>query len=359
MQEKHNGVIEKVTLVKSVGTCDLVELRIGFDHIKAWGDFSEYNQLVDKNVWYTTRHDVIEGVECLVIAQIAELKKVNVVESVKNVKLIPLGNKREVCNCSIKNTRNGDFYPGCVALLCDHEAKSSAKTTWIDCKMIDADSREFVLRIFTKNIQATAEKAIAGWHGKYVQFDMKVTQYGYQTEEIDVLQDEIVLSPEVEVARNIIMQEMLNDAALMEYEKKVGILNILTNTIDSEPGYALVRIASEIFMINSLENISSNFDIKAMKRAAICSRGYYRPSQKSWSKSLLNTNLALKVKELGDDEELIHILDVMTETEVSPTKHLYIAIRNVVDDILKIRSGTYVSKDFIDSSVMRSLGWLL
>ena len=359
MQEKHKGKIDKCTFIKRFGDVDLVEFQIGFDLIKAWGDFSEYNQLVDKPVWYTTRIDIIDGQSCLVVAQIAEIKKVNVVEKVDNIKLIPIGNKRDICNFSISTIRNGDFIPACVALLCSWESRSSAKTTWIDCKMIDADSREFVLRIFTRNIKERAEKSIDSWVGKYVSFDLKATQYGYQTEEISPMLEEIVLSPEVEVAKTILMNEIVQDDALISYEKANSLLNILMNTIDGEPGYMLVRMASEIFMINSLENISSNFSTRSMKRAVICSRGYLKPHQKPWSKSMFNTNLAIKVKELGDDTELIAMLDVATEAEISPTKQLYITIRNMVDDIIKIRRGNYVKENIVSDISQSSFGGLL
>ena len=339
MQEKLVGDVKSVSVVKNYGSALLMELQIDFDTVKIFGQQDEIMAFMGKRVYYTLRDDIIEGVPTQVVASIAEVRVIDVVKSVDNIKLIPMTQKRNVCNFSIRECKYGEFYPGCIALLTAIQSGSSRKTQWVDCTLIDQESKEFSLRIFTKNNLDNAMEIFKEWLGSYVTFDMKVTQYGNQTEEIAIIQDTVTISPEVEVSRKVILNEIANDPALDEYEKTHNLMKYIKSTIDGEPGYMLVRMASEIYMINALANISNDFDIQAMKRAVYTSRGYLKPHKKNWSRPMLNSNCALRCKGLQEDTELLLILDVMSQEEVSPTKSMYIRIRKMVDDCIKMEKG--------------------
>lgn len=348
MQEKLVGDVESVSVVKNYGSALLMELQIDFDTVKIFGQQDEIMAFMGKRVYYTLRDDIIEGVPTQVVASIAEVRVIDVVKSVDNIKLIPMTQKRNVCNFSIRECKYGEFYPGCIALLTAIQSGSSRKTQWVDCTLIDQESKEFSLRIFTKNNLDNAMEIFKEWLGSYVTFDMKVTQYGNQTEEIAIIQDTVTISPEVEVSRKVILNEIANDPALDEYEKTHNLMKYIKSSIDGEPGYMLVRMASEIYMINALANISNDFDIQAMKRAVYTSRGYLKPHKKNWSRPMLNSNCALRCKGLQEDTELLLILDVMSQEEVSPTKSMYIRIRKMVDDCIKIRRGVLNEAEEID-----------
>ncbi len=350
------GTCDSVRFLKNIGKgLDLCEVIIEFDAIKIFYPISELEEFVGHRVQYITRQDVIDGVEERVICEIAKVSTIQVVSSVDNIKLIPEGNSRTVCNFAIKDVRFGEFYPGRIAYLSSYKLGASRKAKWIDCTLIDKESKEFDLRIFAShdNTDDSNERMMSACVGRYVEFDMESTKYGYQTKSIEPIIADVELSPEVTVAMTVLNSEIDKDPGLISYRNLTDVINKLKDVIDGEPGYALVRIASEIYLTNAIDSISSDLDIRAMKRAAICSRGYLLPHKVKWSKTMLNTNMAVRCPQLKTDMELMYILDTLCENPPSATKRMYIKIRGLVNDIIDIR------RSFNDEKALESYSDLL
>ena len=341
MIERLCGKVEKVTFIKNVGQdLDLCEIQIDFDVMKIFYETSELMQFINCEVQYTTRQDVIDAKIERIVCELVKLSNIQTVQSTENIKLIPEGSKRTVCNVESKDFRFGEFYPNCVALMTKHELGSSPRAKWFDCTMIDTSSREFMVRLFASNIETNMmNELLESFHGRYVAFDLECTKYGYQTKEIAPLPNEVEQSPEVLVATEVIKTLIESDPALMAYNTRYSFLDNISSIIDGEPGYALVRMASELYMINAIDNISTDLDIRAMKRAVICSRGYLLPHKMEWSRPMLNINKALQIADLKADREVMIILDVLSGETPSDTKLTYLKIRGLVNDIIKIRRG--------------------
>ena len=341
MIERLNGVVEKVTFREHLApSLDLCEIQIGFDTLYIFFDAGELSAFIGKEVLYTVRPDVIKGKVEQVVCELAELSTIQTVSSIENVKLVPSNVKRTVCNFDYKKARTGEYYPNIVSILTKVTYGSSDKAQWFDCTMLDIMSREFTVRRFVSlEAKAAVEEALNYGIGKYVNYEAKYTRYGLQTEEIDILDKPIEQSPETLVARDIITAMIQEDPALVEYCQRNDFVNNMSKVIDGEPGYVLVRMASELYMTNAIDSISTELDIRAIKRAIICSRGHLLPHKTEWSMHMLNTTKVMQVPELKTDRELMLILDVMANEEISPTKSIYIEIRNVVDNIIKVRRG--------------------
>lgn len=348
MIERLQGKVEKVTFLKKYEEdgLDLCSLQIDFDEVKIFGDANEFMQFLGKDVLYTKRPDRIDGKTEMVVYDLVVCSTIQTVAAKDNIKLIPEGIKRTICNFESKDIRFGGYYPGRVALMSKHQFGSSSKAKWFDCTMIDANSKEFQVRLFTSNSDTDKMSALLdSYIGYYVTFDLESTKYGYQTKEIVSLPNEVEISPEVVVAKTILEDVINGDEGLMEYCRKYDFLNNMVSVIDGEPGYNLVRMASEIYMINAIDNISTDLDVKAMRRAVICSRGYLLPKKTAWSRPMLNTNKVLMIPSLKEDRELRLILDTMSEEESSATKRTYISIKGLVNSIVKIRRGVEDEKD--------------
>lgn len=338
MIERLTGTVEKVTFIKKYDNgLDQVELQIDFDTVIAFGDANDFMGFLNQQVMYTKRPDMIDGVIKQVVYDLVVAKTVQTVESTKNIKLVPEGTKRTVCNFEVKNLRFGEYYANLIALMSDYEFRSSAKAKWYDIKCIDASSKEFSLRLFSSN--ANMEDTLNAFKGNYIAFDLESTKYGYQTKEIVSLPNDVEMSPEVVVAQSVIEDYMKTDLDIATYCTAYDFINNLKTVIDGEPGYSLVRIASEIYLINAVADISTELDYRSMIRAAICSRGYLLPKQTAWSRSMLNSQKVLKIEGLKKDRELRLILDPLSEEEFTPTKEMYIKIRGLVNDIIRIRRG--------------------
>lgn len=357
MIERLQGKVEKVTfLEKYEDGLDYCEMVIDFDEVKIFGDANELIQFIGKDVMYTRRPDVIRGKVEMVVYDLVIISTIQTVSSSENIKLVPEGNRRTICNIESKNIRFGEFYPNSVALMSGVQLGSSPKSKWFDCTMIDAVSKEFQVRLFASNVDTNQmSDLLTSFIGSYVTFDLESTKYGYQTKEIVQLPNEVEESPEVIVAKEILDKLIKSDEALMDYEKKYNFLQYISTVIDGEPGYNLVRMASELYMINAIDNISTDLDIRAMRRAVICSRGYLLPKKTAWSRPMLNTNKIMMVPGLKADKELLLMMDTLSEEEASSTKLTYIKIRGLVNDIINIRRGIENEKDNSNIDDMRSM----
>lgn len=352
------GVVNSISLVKHISTgLDLCKIQIDFDDLHIFYSFNELSEFLDKPVQYDVRQDMYEGKIITVVANIANQYVVQTIDKVKDIRLIPENAEvREACNFSINNVKPGTMEFGCIAFLSDYELGQSAKTKWIDCKMVDASAKLFNLRIFTKHIEGDvdAEELIKAKIGKYVQFDISYTKYGYQTDEIELYNIPVVAPPEVDTAIAIIQEAVAEDEELQEYMAKFDFINSLRMIIDCEIGYHLVHIASEIIMAKMILNLSNLYDTKLLIRAAITSRGYLLPSKTKFSRPVLNTAKVLKTK-LGTCRELLLILDPLADEEATPTKVMYMRIAAFVKQIIDERRGLYEIKEDIDADELRRM----
>lgn len=357
MINRLQGKVEKISRLEEVGeSLDLCEIQIGFDTFKIFYDYNDLLDYLNYDVIYTTRKDVVRGVPDLVICELAKLTTVQTVQSVENIKLVPEGTKRTMCTFDVSVARFGNFYPNVTALMSSYKLGSSPKARWFDCTMIDMYSKEFVVRKFEPEgeleaIEAMYNEAV----GKYVVFDLESTRYGYQTKEMTTLPQAVEFSPEVEVAKAVLQKEISGDEALQDYCNRYDFINSILAKMDGEPGYALVRMASELYMINSIDNITTDLDIKAMKRAVICSRGYLLPHKTEWSVPMLNNTKVISIPGLKSDKEMMLILDPLSKEPASPTKLTYIKVRGLVNDIINIRRGVENEKDVADIAFATTL----
>lgn len=357
MIERLQGVVEQITRIESVGqSLDLCSIRIGFDDLKIFYDYNDLLDYLNCEVIYTTRRDVVRSVPDLVVCELVKLSTIQTVDKSENIRLIPEGNKRTICNFDSKAARYGNFYPNVTALMSDYTLGSSAKARWFDCTMIDMNSHEFSVKKFESDGSLeTLEDIYKQMVGKYVVFDLEFTRYGFQTKEITSLPQSVELSPEVIVAKTILEKVVDEDSAIKDYCSKYDVIRYLSGAIDGEPGYALVRMASEIYMINAIDSISTDLDIRAMKRAVFCSRGYMLPHKTEWSIPLLNNSKIMQVPELKVDKELMLIIDALSREPISPTKATYIKLRGLVNDIISIRRGVENEKEITDTLALSNV----
>lgn len=359
------GNVERITFVENIAEgVDLCKVAIDFDEPYIFYDWNKLHEFVGKYVEYSTRMDFYKNEKIVVICNIAEVYKVNTVDKVEGIKLIPENDKVRIgCTIDISSVKFGDTVCGCVAFLSDYKKGSSEKAQWIDCKVIDMHSKVFTLRIFVRGEMVegvSAENAVEAKVGKYVKFDLSSTNYGFQTSCIELENIPVTHPPEVDVAVAIINEAVVGDSELIDYMITYDYINQLKGLINGELGYDLVFVAAEIQEIQALQNISNYYDTKLMIRAAVTSRGYLLPTITKFSRSVLNINKLLRTK-LGKERDLLLLLDPLAEEDVSPTKRMYMRIASLVNEIINDRrqfTVNYVDK-FDLKELSRMSGGLL
>ena len=341
MIERRKGHVEAVTPIKDVDT-NLTQfvIQIDFDEYIVFYDRAALLEFAGKDVYYVTRPDVVEGRKVEVVCEIALVTEVVTLDKQDtNVKLIPFDVKRPVCNFNIKDVRYGEFKVGCIAILVSMEKGESRKATWIDCKLLDAYGHLFELRMFTTLTSIDDLKQYEAMINGYVEFDLESTKYGYQTSAISSLPQNVEKSPEIAIAKNIVMSFINSDTSLSQLVSNTGLEAALDNFVDLEPGYLWVRMASEMYMIETLDNVTSGININTLKRAVVVTRLYSLPHNGQWSNGFINFAKVLRYTDICKDEELRGIIDIFYQGNDSNTRYLYFKIRDIVDNIIKLRRG--------------------
>lgn len=341
MINKLTGHVESVKVIAEIvgGFCEC-DIQIDFDEYKIFYQRDTILSYVDKDVFYNVRPDVVHGETCQVICEIALVTEVMTVDANKSSKLIPVDSRRPICNFKIKDIKFGEFKPNCIAILTKYTMGHSAKAKWYDCELLDAQSHLFELRLFSPDADPTKPQELMDTLiNGYVEFDIESTKYGYQTNELRAIAQKVEASPEVAIAKVVVENTINADGALLQYVTDTKLLQYLDTFIDAEPGYAYVRMASELYLIEALANITNDIDERSMKRAVICSYGYVIPHKDPWARNIVNVTKILKYTELRADETLKSLLDIAYEKECTTSKLLYMAIKNMVSQIIDIRRG--------------------
>ncbi len=341
MINKLAGHVDSVKVVAQIkGGFFECDIRIDFDEYKIFYDKDVLLSYVDKDVFYNVRPDVVHGLDCLVICEIALVTEVMTVDANKNSKLIPMDSRRPICNFNISDIKLGEFKPNCIAILTNYKTGFSAKAKWYDCTLIDAQSHLFELRLFTPDADPTKPQDTMNiLLNGYVEFDIESTKYGYQASELRGIAQKVEASPEVAIAKTVVEKIVNADGPLLQYVTQTKLFQYLDEFVDGEPGYAYVRMASEIYLIEALANITNDIDERAMKRAVVCSYGYVIPHKDPWARSIVNVIRILKYTDLKADNVLKSLLDVAYEIKCDTTKVMYMAIKNMVSQIIDIRRG--------------------
>lgn len=351
------GVVESVKRVECIKAgLDYLEVTIDFDCLPMFGDYSIISQYIGKHVQYDTRLDMYQGRPITVIANLANVYTVQTVEAKEHMKLIPLRNKdRAVCTIDISSLKFGDIEYDCIGFLCGYKKGESSKAQWIDCDVVDKFAKVFTLRIFTKRLQEGGEEPediIKKLVGHYIKFTVRNTNYGYQTDghDIEIYNVPVIAPPEVEIAILEINKVLQEDEELRSFVEQYDLIQNLKGIINYELGYHLVEIAAELRMISTVSDITEEYEVRTLQRAAIASRVCLLPSKTKYSKVILNVTRVLK-SALKTDKELLILLDVLSEEDVSSTKRVYIEISKFVQQIIAERRGVLSDEEGASSSL--------
>ena len=351
--KKSYGKLDSITFIKHVSEgVDYLKLNIEFDELYFFGSYNEILSLQGEEVEYTAAPDYVEGKQVIVIRSFAERYTVQTLEKVDNIKLIPKkGTKNQICDLDISSLKFGDTAVASTMFMAGYQKGSSAYSTWYDCDMVDSMSKRFKLRLFSKGELAagyTYEQILDGYTGHYIRADVTYSAYGYQTKNLELVPVTVAVPPEVDIAYEQIKKAIANDAALVAFENKYNLLNNLRNVIYGELGYHLVNIATEIYYIKALENVSEDYNIETLIRAAVCTRVcYINVGNVKFSNMLLNITRVMD-SPLGKDKELMLILDMFNREEVSVTKRIFFDINTFVTNLLDERRAINSNNDFKD-----------
>lgn len=364
------GTVNTITFIKNIKEgldyCNIVISDISYSLFASYNDSLQF---LNKRVLYDTRPDMYEGKVIEVVANVVEKTVIQTVAESKGVKLIPDDKDvRPICNYAFDSIKVGDRLRNVVVYLSGYTVESSAIAKWFELQVVDVKSKLYRVRYFSSHsaISQTEEYTLQNMVGKYITLNMLfLNKYGFTVEgssdesAVKLNHVDVLLPPEVEVAIGIIEDATKDDVELLQYMAKYDYINKLKDMIDVEPGFHLVRVATELLIIRMLSNVTNIYPEQTLIRAAICARGYLIDKKNDLSKPILNTNKIIR-SDLAKDIALIDCIDVMSE-HTSPVKRIYIEIAKFSNFIVDERRGLISEKDimFHNAAISNQYGRLL
>lgn len=334
---RHEGHVDKVSCVKKIySDLDQCEVRIGFDTYTAFYPFSELQELQDKDVSYVLRKDIVDGKDALVITEITLLAVVQTVKENSGVKLCPVNESRGVCNFNAATAQVHSTYPHSIVMVTSFKHGSSSKSKWVDLACLDKKSKAINLRVFDSTVDAQEAEAIyKDYVGKYIRADIRYTPYGFQCDQPELLNISTAVSPSVALAKAIVMEEMKAFPDIVELDGKIQYISKLETLIAPEPGWALVRIATLLNLINNVDNIIVGADIDLMKKAALLSQLHAMPTKHEYTDEVKTILFLRNSAKLGTDDNLLQLM--MGITPDTETAAVYDVIRNTAEGLNEVR----------------------
>lgn len=318
MRQSNVGKVESVQLIeRSVNELDECKVIIGMNEYTIFDNYADLVEMLNQEVEYTSRIDVVRGLPTRVITDIVLKATVHTVEKIESIRLIPESNNRVSINFSQKALRPGDFIPDATVIVTGVEKGSSQRAVWLDVHAIDKEGSTCYVRIFStaQDVESNMN-FINSLIGHKVTMAIRKTHYGLQTELSSVFDGGIAEpAPEVSIAKEKLINLVKQDQALYSYASNTHIVGTLAKKVSWDIGYDLVFMATELYLLEAYENISVGLDVQAIKRAIVCSMGYKVAGDSKWSHVLTNIELASSVKELKEDEVLCTLLDEFSDDD--------------------------------------------
>lgn len=309
---------------------DVLNVTIDNDVQAFW--FYEYAkalEYVNKEVIVEYRKDVYNGQLCTFIATFTVPTKINTLEKKDNIRLY-CDQVDNNSNLVFEEVEIGETKMGCIVYCISQEYKSSPNAVWMELLIRDKRMHVAKLRLFDyENKNVVLE-------GQYVMTSLSRNQYGFQSEMIKPVTGEVGPNPEIDIAKQFIMNYFADDEVSLNYISTTRVLDFLEEAIDYEKGYGLMRLAMELSMVENLVNITQDIDVSAIGRALLASRGYMTRTS-ALSNIVNNVNIALKYS-WDNRKEVLMLLDVPSEESI-PEMTIMQSIKDTVNNILEIRKG--------------------
>lgn len=359
MKEK-TGVIKGIEVKTVIDAGSLFQLEVSmddFDTYVLFGDVKEYMDFIDKEVEFTTRRDVVNGVVEEVINTIAVKSIIQTMDEslfddieLDTASLIAETSKTlNVIDFDHKLLKKDDVALAKIILVVSYSKGKSKFAKWHDFTCLDCNSQVFNLRLFSNddNVDEFANNIV----GRYVMVDIKNdARYGFQVfKDMQLYQQEVQVPPEVHLASMRLKMIANRQPSLKEYVEKYNMIDYLKGVMHFEPGYHIVEMLSEIILIQALAKIYEGYDRDLLYRAVFASRGYLVGAT-DLSNPIVNYHRII-TSSLKGDLELIRLLDWTSGVEEGDiNKQAYLGIRKQVSSIMNERRGINEEVD-INSSI--------
>lgn len=331
------AVCTSVVKLESVNEEDDIILVTIDDEVKAYMlfNYAQSLQFVGKEVIVSYRRDVYKGKIEMFINTLTVPVKVTTLDREDNIKLF-VKQEDNNSNCCLADVEVGKSIGKAILYCIESKYESSEKAVWISLKVRDKAGRVAVLRLFDYDSRD------ANYSGMYIRASIKRTKYGFTTDMIDPIDIEFAPNPEIEIAKKYIQMYFIDDAYMKGVFGTTKLLEGMEEFVEVELGYALVRLAVELDVLDELKNALDEVDFRAISYALVMKYGYIAKSQlKSYSPRLKSITFALQngLPSSVATKVLMILDEDSTDVDRIPEKDIFNNITSLANSVIKAKKA--------------------
>ena len=296
-------------------------------------DYARSLEFVDKEVIVDYRDDIYKGDMRRFINTFVRPNVISTLDRKEGFKLY-CEQEDNNANLSFNEIAEGENRMGCIVFCVSCEFKSSANAVWQELLIRDKSMHVAKLRCFDY------DNTEADFAGKYILTSLARSKFGFQTDLIKPIQGECPENPEIALASQYILNYFADDAIAMDFITKTSFIDFMKEHVDFELGYGLMRLAMELSMCDTLNNIARDLDVKSIGHILLMN--YAHVTRSSVLSPAINNIFIAQQYQWPNRKLVVTALDKEKEVK-SPESTVVNSIRETVDNILKVRKGvTYV-----------------
>lgn len=276
------------------------------------------------------RQEVYNGSLCKTINTFTVPTQINTINAEQDFKLYTDA-EDNFATISFNDLSEGEELPNAILYCVKQEVKSSQKATWLSLTVRDRMFHVKTLRLFAYDREND-------FTGRYVYCSPLIsTKYGLQTEVIKDVDGEVPVNPEIDLARKYI-QNFFNDRPfILDTINKFELFEAMSDIVDYELGYKVVRLATQLSLTQTLSNITNSMDVKSIQEAFIAEALALTNKTSILSPQVLSCVYASKLQ-WTDKAKVIRIIDISTE-DVPDERAVFQTIKTLADLIIKNKKG--------------------
>lgn len=321
--------IVKIDTVPNLG--DLLRVEFDDESPALWFfNHADALQYVNQRVLVEFRNDIYKGNMERFIHTFTVNTVVHTLDKNENIKLY-CDQVDNYANLSFSEIANGENRQGCIVFCTHQEFKSSANAVWMELIIRDRTMHTAKCRIFDYE---TLDVDLAGC---YVVTALSRNKYGFTSEFVKVVNGECPPNPEISIAKEFINNYFKDDQIACKFLQVMNLISTLEEHVDYEKGYALMRLAMELSMVDAMQNVTKDIDLQSIGHSLLASYAYL--TRTSVLSPAMNNLFLVNQFQWPNKMLVMQILDVCAEDH--PAEYaVFNNIKNTVSTILEIRKGT-------------------
>jgi hypothetical protein len=292
-----------------------------------------YDNLVpylNEEVIATFRQDMYNGRIEKFVNTLAKVNVVHTLEKENNFKLYvdAIDSNSTVM---FRDITEGATVFGAIVYVVDVKLGSSINAKWADLTVMDKARKLSRLRMFS------VENTVNALRGRYIQCDIHKNSYGLSTELCVTCDSTFLHNPEVELSERFLLNMFAGVPDILTLLVDSNFIAIAKKFIDMEPGYVLVRLATELDIAAELTNLLKDVDVDLVKRCLLIDKLSVIRSTLPYHKDIVSFVAASRYT--YDKRAEVFLTLYSDDEKFIPERMMIAQVKSMADTVLRVKKG--------------------